>query len=272
MANPKPQMLVFCYHKCGTVLFENVVRRVADRFGLSMQLRYGLVKDISPTGDIVILAHSLLGFELGRDLRGVRIVRDPRDIWVSDYLYHRRCPEGWCVNADFSDTPPIRYPRVDFSCEHRRERWKRDYLAGLGGKSYRQNLLERDRDEGLRFELDRYTAWTLESMRDWPLRQPEVMEVKLEEIAAAFDRTMRRIFAHLGFAEPELDEVVRLAATDDVARMDDATVAANPHIYSRQLSKWREFLTSEQVRLIEGRYGDVIQRLGYPLSPKAAPQ
>ena len=68
MANPKPQMLVFCYHKCGTVLFENVVRRVAERFGLTMQLHYGLVTEISPTVDIVILAHSLLGFELGRAL------------------------------------------------------------------------------------------------------------------------------------------------------------------------------------------------------------
>jgi hypothetical protein len=266
----RPQMLIFCYHKCGTVLFENVIKRLADRFGLSTRLHYGMVTAIDPAIDIVILAHSLLGFELARPFRGVRIVRDPRDIWVSGYLYHRRCREAWCTNTGFDPMPPIRYPRVDLSWEHRRERWKRDYLAGLGGKSYQQNLLERDRDSGLRFELDRYTGCTLEAMRGWRLAGPKVLEVKLEAIAGAYDAAMRRIFGHLGLPPADLDAAVVIAAAEDVARMDDARVAANPHIHSRTLSKWRDFLSPGQVRLIEGRYGDVIRRLGYSLAEERA--
>jgi hypothetical protein len=259
-------MMIFCYHKCGTALFQNIARSLAERFGLSMRVYNGMVTTIDPDVNIVMLTHSLLGFQLARAFRGVRIVRDPRDIWVSGYLYHCRCREGWCVNTNFSTAPPIRYPRVDFSREHRPERWKRDYLAGLRGKSYQQNLLERDRDAGLRFELDRYTGWTLEAMRQWRLNGPEVMEVKLESVAAAFDAQMRCIFRYLGFPEAHLDEAVRVAAAEDIARMDDTRLAANPHIYSRTLSKWRDFLSTEQVRLIESRYNDVICRLGYSLS------
>jgi TRAP-type uncharacterized transport system substrate-binding protein len=94
--------------------------------------------------------------------------------------------------------------------------------------------------------------------------------MKLETIAGAFDATMRQIFAHLGFADTDLDEAAAVASAEDVARMDDARLAANQHIHSRTLSKWRDFLSVEQVELIERRYGDVIQRLGYSLSREGA--
>ena len=40
------------------------------------------------------LPHSLLGPSSSHDLSAVRVVRDPRDVWISSYLYHRRTNEG----------------------------------------------------------------------------------------------------------------------------------------------------------------------------------
>jgi hypothetical protein len=259
------QSLVFTYHKSGTVLFENVMQRVAARLGLRSATRYGLVTELDQRTDIFIIAHSLLGFELSRPFRGVRVIRDPRDIWVSSYLYHRRCPEGWCVNTDLRPQPPIGYPQVDFSMRHRPERWKREYLKRLGGKSYQQNLLERDRDAGLAFELAGYSGATLEAMCAWrPM--PQVIDVKLEAIAADFDGVMHQVFRHLGFDAAQCDIAVECAAAEDVARMDDATLAKRSHIHSRELSKWRSVLTTAQVAAFEGRYGGLIRALGYELA------
>jgi hypothetical protein len=119
----RPQALVFSYHKSGTTLFDRIMHKVAARLGLTIRVHYGMAYNIDRGADIVLLPHSLLGFELARDYRGVRIIRDPRDIWVSGYLYHRHTAEGWCVSANFDPMPPIAYPRVDFSMLHRPERW-----------------------------------------------------------------------------------------------------------------------------------------------------
>ena len=211
---------MFCYHKSGTVLFEHVMQAVAARLGLRLETMPGFVTGIDPAVDIVILEHALLGFTPARPFRGVRVLRDPRDIWLSGYLYHRRCDEAWCTSTDFDPTAPIAFPRVPIGFQHRRERWKRDYLAGLGGKSYQHNLLDRDRDAGLDFELDRYTAVTLEAMAGFA-RPPGVIDVQLETITRDYDATMAMIFRYLGFTEPEIAVALEIAAAEDVGRMDE---------------------------------------------------
>jgi hypothetical protein len=261
----RPQILVFTYHKTGTVLFERIMTAVAAKFGLRLWKRYGLVARIDPQADIALLPHSLVaaGFA-ARPFRAVRIVRDPRDIWVSSWLYHQRCREGWCTNADFDPTPPIRYPRVDFSVQHRPEGWKRDYLAGLGGKSYQQNLIDRDLAAGLRFELQHYTGWTLEAMRGWRAGGPEIIDVPLEALAERFDATLLQVFRHLGFAETEAEAAVEMARPFDLARMSDEEIASQPSIHSRRLSKWRELLPPALIAEFEARHRDLIAALGYP--------
>jgi hypothetical protein len=129
--------------------------------------------------------------------------------------------------------------------------------------SYQQNLLRRTEEDALNFELAGYTGCTLEAMGAWRLAGPHIMDVKLDDVAADFDNTMRAIFSHLGFQKNERELAVRLAASHDIARMDDATVARNPHIHSRQLSKWRDILSPLQVASFKQRYGSLMTRLGY---------
>ncbi len=263
MAGARPQILVCTYHKSGTTLFDHVMNKIGAAFGLTVVTRYGLAQAIPPAPDIVLLAHSLIGALPARPYRGIRVVRDPRDLWVSAYLYHLRTDEGWCTNTDFDPTPPMTYPRIDYATQHMPEDWKRAYLARLGGRSYQENLRARDRDSGLAFELAGYTANTLAAMRAWRWSGPDLRDVRLESIAADHDGTMRAILAHLGFAGAALDDAVALAGTEAIARMDDATLANRPQIHSRTLSKWRGFLTPPQVAAFEAAHGDLIDRLGY---------
>ncbi|MDE2006640.1 MAG: hypothetical protein KGI51_08755 [Rhodospirillales bacterium] len=259
-----PQLLLCTYHKSGTTLFDRLARRLAAAFGLTLSIRYGYVAEIPPEPDIVLLAHSLIGRLPARPFRGIRVIRDPRDLWVSAWLYHRRTEESWCTNTNLDPTPPITYPRIDFATQHMPEDWKRAYLARLNGRSYQQNLRERDKDSGLDFELANYTANTLAAMRAWRFSGPDLRDVRLESFAANYDGTMRAVLAHLGFVGPALDHAVALAAAEDIARMDDAAIAARPQIGSRTLSKWRDMLSPEQIAAFEARHGDLIDRLGYP--------
>jgi hypothetical protein len=263
-ARRRPQMFVFCHHKVGTVLFANVLFKLARHFGMVGITQLGRITEIDRSIDIVIFAHSILDLDLDAyDYRGVHIVRDPRDVWVSSYLYHRRCPEPWCTNTDTDPSPPIVFPRVPASQEHRPEAWKRAYLAALGARSYQQNLNALPRADGLRFELERYTSWTLEAMANWVPRPGRILEMPLEDFAGNYDVTMTRALVHLGFPQAVLPTALAIAATEDVGRMSNQDLAANPHIYSRKLSKWPDFLDAVQVREFEARYGDLIARLGY---------
>jgi hypothetical protein len=227
-----------------------------------MQVRYGLVPAIDPTADVVVLAHSLLGRLPERPFRGVRIVRDPRDIWVSGYLYHRHCAEPWCVAISPDVAPPIGFPAVPMAFVHRRERWKRGWVERLEGRSYQANLLGREREAGLDFELAGYAGATFEDMAAWP--HAGIPDVKLEQIVADFDGVMEAVLRQLGFAEERLPELMELAREEDLARMDEARLAASAHIHGRRISKWREVLTTEQAGTFGRRYGALLAGLGYP--------
>ncbi len=245
--------------------------RLSERLGLTLSNRFGLVDRIPHEPDIVLLPHSLLSQSAladlhGRPYRAVRMIRDPRSIWVSGYLYHQHCAEKWCTNTDLDPTPPIRWPQVDYSFAHRPEDWKRQYLERLNGKSYQQRLRDYNVADGLDFELDGYTGCTLDAMREWGSHGIAAMNVQLETVTANFDVAMLRIFEHFGFSSEQSLAALDVARSEDISRMDDAVASPCMQVHSRALSKWSDFLSTAQVAEFEARHGDLIQELGYDLA------
>src|SRR5438128_1241415 len=86
---------VFTYHKTGVVLFTKVFGDIARAFGWQ-RIEFTRWTNEPPPTEIAHFMHSLVGPRvLERDFRGVHVVRDPRNIAVSGYAYHRRCRERW---------------------------------------------------------------------------------------------------------------------------------------------------------------------------------
>ncbi len=266
MSRVSPQLIVFSYHKSGTSLLFHVMTKVCKELGLTLENHYGLVDRLQPEPDVILLPHSMLRAQFDWPFRAIRMIRDPRDIWVSGYLYHQRSTEEWCTNTDLDPTPPIGWPRVDYSFAHEPEDWKRRYLERLNGKSYQQNLLGRSAENGLDFELGGYTGCTLAAMREWKLNGVDALDVKLEDVMANFDGAMARIFDHFGFTAEQSRAAQDVARTEDIRRMDETAIAARPQIYSREISKWRRILPVERVAQFEARHGDLIRELGYELA------
>jgi hypothetical protein len=261
-----PQLICFSYHKSGTTLLLHTMTKVSARLGLSLENHYGQVEQVGPDADIVLLPHSVLRGSIARPYRAIRLIRDPRDIWVSGYLYHLRCDEEWCINVNLDPTLPIGWPKVDHSVAHWPEAWKRQYLQRLDGRSYQQNLRDRSPAAGLDFELAGYTGWTLTTMREWTLNGLDALDVKLEDVMADFDGTMLRIFDHFGFTTAQSEAALEVARTEDVRRMDDRAMAQRPQIHSRTISKWREMLSPAQIADFEAAHGDLIRAFGYELA------
>ena len=262
---------MFTYHKTGTVLFE---QRHACRRGTLRpdgRLHFGLVEKVDPAADIVLLAHSLVGRDFAaRPFRAIRVVRDPRDIWVSGYLYHRRCREEWCTNTNFDPSAPITYPRVDYSVEHYPESWKRAYLAQARRQVLSATIFSNATGEaGLAFELAGYTGCTLDAMRGWSQATPDLLQVQLEAVMCDFDGALAAIFKHVGFSDGECAQAVELARPHDVARMSDEAVArepAHPFPHDFEMARFPVGRRDRRVRTALRRVDRRSAAIGSPIS------
>jgi hypothetical protein len=260
-APPSP-IFVFTHHKTGTVLFRNLFHEVARTFGWSWSEHFRWCDD-PPGTDVTFFGTSLAGPRvMAQEFRGVHVVRDPRNVLLSGYGYHRRCRERWCINTDFDPSTPIRFPRVPYSQEHRPEEWKRAYLDGLAGRSYQQHLLDCDVDRGLIFEMEHYAAWTTEQMLAWNYHDPRVLEVKLEDVTSGFDEAMHDIFGHLLLTSSQVARAQRIAQRHDLSRMPREDVAALSHVSAHQ-TDWREQLQPLHEAEYRARFGEAHSKLGY---------
>jgi Sulfotransferase domain len=98
------------------------------------------------------------------------VIRDPRDIIVSGYFSHR--------NAAPADHPGP-------------EGWGLPHIA-----EHRERLLSASKEEGLLLEME-FARVELLELAEWDYERPNVLEVRLEELAARPYDGFVRIFQHL---------------------------------------------------------------------------
>ena len=110
--------------------------------------------------------------------------------------------------------------------------------------------------------MEHYATWTISAMTSWKA-DPDTIDVKIEDFMDDFDGVLTRMLQHFEMEEAEIPGALSAAVAEDVNRMTDAQLSKNPHIHSRQISKWGAMLTLEQLKQFEARFGDAIEQLGY---------
>lgn len=255
---------LFCHHKVGTVLFGKVFKEICNANHWQFYTLFGKYDVIPFNADVALFSHSMIDLDHVRtSYTGVHLIRDPRDIIVSGYLYHLRTDEKWCINEDFSPKSPIRFPQVPYSRQHCSEEWKSLYLKSLGGRSYQANLKSLSTDDGLMFEMDHYGSWTIESMLEWNYKRENILELKFEDLMSDFDREFRRIFQHLGFAGDQLEQLMSIASKHDLGRMSVEEKEKMIHVSPGKIQKWKKYFTPKLKEAFLSRFNDVLIKLGY---------
>lgn len=258
---------VFCYHKVGTVLLGKVLGGISRINGWNFRVLVGWQTELPADADVILFAHSLIDLgTIDKPFLGVHFIRDPRDIVVSGYLFHLRTRERWCVNTDLDPSPPIRFPRVPRSQQHRSESWKAAYLRSLGGRSYQENLRALPQAEGLLFEMNHYAGWTIDSMRAWDYDREDVLEVRFEDLMSEFDAGFRFIFSWLGLSAEQRDAALELAARHDLGRKSREEIQQIEHVSPGETSKWRAYFEPQHKNAFRARFGEVLVDLGYETS------
>lgn len=230
-------LLVHCgHHKIGTLWFHNVLRAVCDEFGL----RYQKDKQpaLRPDTDVFHQSHSNFDFTGLGDYRGSHIIRDLRDVVISGYCYHLWTPEEWA---------------------HRREeRWQ--------GMSYQELLRSVDQEAGLHIEIDRFVEMNLPNFTSWNYDDPNIVEIRYEDLLADEVGGFRRIFKKYGFREDAGEKAVALARRYTFSRVSKRQVGAvkrGDHLRSGRPGEWKTLFDDKHRTHFKERLGETLIDLGY---------
>ena len=232
LAPPAHKIFIVTYHKSGTVWMMSVFNGIADELG--WRFFYG-PRLSEPDLGADVLFHGHGGWDFGKipgDLRGIQLVRDPRDMIVSGCMYHMKAWEPWLHEPD---------PQT--------------------GKTYQQKLLEADPDERLMIEIERTNRNSISALRAWDDEDPRFLRVKYEDLIND-DRLhhFHRIFDFLELPSEALPAAFDCAWKNSLF---SGQVNRPIHVRTGQPGDWRNHFKARHKQAVQEACGDLLVRLGY---------
>ncbi|WP_346861018.1 hypothetical protein [uncultured Draconibacterium sp.] len=210
---------IFSYHKSGTKFISRIFREICSEFNWKFKVVTGKPTKI-PNADIIFFIHGLADPKsIKHDFIGIHIIRDPRDIIISGYLYHKRTSELWCNNKNFQINKKIKFPQVPYSQEHKSEEWKKSYIESLQNRSYQDIMNTLSEEEGILFEMNHYGQWTISEMIKWNYNHPAFLELKFENIMDNYEQEFLKIFEHCKFNEKVKKYSMNIAQKENIHTM-----------------------------------------------------
>lgn len=236
-SRPDDQIFRFVgtHHKVMTTYFSAVLPLLG--FGLRLPHEKVYLSPPSASARLVLAMHSKLDLPQLAPYRGVHIMRDPRDMIVSGYHYHKWTYETWARRPDDN------------------------------GISYQQKLNSMDKDAGLFLEIDHFIFFYRTMLENWDMADPDTLELSYDDLMGA-DRDQRYhdIFAHLGLEGRDLDlavNLMRLFEAGSRSGLKSGKTAEKSHMRSGRSGQWKAELSADHIAYIEEELGPVLRKFGY---------
>lgn len=240
------------YHKCLTMYFRRVMdATVKSRLTRDLSFRHffhRLDEFYRHAGNYSITSISGHCLDLDRfeDVRVSRFVRDPRDMVVSSYFYHKRGAERWC---NYVDPRPEEWSIINGEIP-------RNFPPGHSLAEY---LNKATIEEGLDAEID-LRRRHFESMLEWPDEDPRVRVYRYEDIVGREVQAFRSLFEFY-----EMPYLTRRVGQYHAGRFSASKRAgSDAHIRDAASGQWRQYFTPELTERFSAEFGAVLDKLGYP--------
>jgi hypothetical protein len=245
--------IVHCsYHKCLTVYYAEVLSALYNRlteFGQGYRHFNSLIDEFYQASDKYRIAsvnnHALDLEKFGGDCRITRFIRDPRDLVVSGYFYHKSGAEAWCNIIDPEE-----------------EDWRvvngRIPEGMAKGHSFSSYLQSVSKEDGLMAEID-FRKIHFNSMNQWPVADPRIKLFHYEDILGNEGDIFAEVFSHyeVSWLERRLGPIL---ATQFSAKKQ---ASATKHIRDPKPGQWKEHFTPKVWDYFERQHGEVLERYGY---------
>lgn len=248
----RPNLVHCSYHKCLTVYYRRVMDAVLNRcqpWGDGYRHYNSHLLDFYegfPDDRVSSINNRVLDLERLGDYRISRFVRDPRDLVVSGYFYHKRGAEDWVIieaptAADWYFANGV-VPQA----------------LAAEGTSFARYLQSVPEEEGLLAELE-FRAPHFESMALWPDDDPGIVTYRYEDILGREREVFRELLEFYG-----LSTIERRLGEWFAKRYSLRWRGGDPHIRNPSSGQWRQFFTPRVRRAFDARYAGLVQQLGYP--------
>lgn len=228
------QNLVATHHKVLTVylarIFKGYSRVTGQTFSMGSR-----ANPVDYTRDIVLNQHSK--FEQNkfcRQIRGLHVRRDPRDVLVSSTMYHMKSKEPWL---------------------------HRPGAFGIEESSYQEKLNSlATMDQKLEFEMRHAAGQCISEMQQWDYNQSGIAEFRYEDLMSPdapnlFSSGLTRV----GFSDIEAELLANLF----VLFSSQGKLANRKHIRNPKSQQWKEYFTPAIERQFQNRFPNVLGSLGY---------
>jgi len=242
-----PVIIHCCYHKIGTHWIGRILRDISAEYGLSFKtgFDYRTIKGFEDNqdADIFLDLGSHVKLDQLPNYVGSHMIRDPRDMVVSGYFYHKWTDEHWA-----------NFPKAEYR-----------------GMSYKEYLNSLDQNAGLLEEIKRVSFW-VPHMASWDFNNPRMYEIKYEDIIVDEQPIFHEMFTHYGFSGQAVDRCCHIAEKYSIQRLkkkkkkgDSPKKSGGSHIRSGKTGEWKELFKNEHKKLFKELYPNALVRLGYEI-------
>lgn len=230
-----PLLFVATHHKVMTTYFTSVLRLLG--FGLRLPYQWVHTEQPAPKSRLVLSIHSKLDLPRLAPYRGVHVIRDPRDMIVSGYHYHKWTHETWAHRPDEN------------------------------GQTYQGKLNAASKHDGLFMEIDHFIFFYRDTLMNWDMDDPDIMEVSFESLMGPErHRIYRDIFTHLGLEGGNLELAVDLMRMFEAKSRTGGKIGKTKqksHLRSGRSGQWKDELEPDHIAYIERELGPVLRKFGY---------
>lgn len=254
-------VLHFSYHKCLTSYYHRVTNRLSRKF--SFERRHfqsdvdafnaeAIRKGADDYRLLSVNGKSDIPWSDVPDFRGSHFIRDPRDLIVSGYHYHLWTEEAWCKNDQFDWNWMTCHP------------YFRDFVESTEAKfprkvSYQKYLNSLNKEQGMVLEM-LWRQTQFKNMRNWDFENPNILELKYEDIVGNEVNCFRTLFQHYGFSAELQVAGLEICNELSLKNMDKST---GSHTRSGAAQQWVTEFTSSNKDVFLRLYGDLPVFLGY---------
>ena len=132
------------------------------------------------------------------------VVRNPKEVIISGYLYHKRCDEEWVKkNINYYDDW-LKKKYFNNNIIEKNKKLIEDSYFSNGEKSYQEILNNLKQDEGIKYEMDHAGKNTLLGMYDFSYYDCDnVLIVKFEDLVYNLNTVIKNVFNFLEIEDNE---------------------------------------------------------------------
>ena len=241
--NMSTLLAYFGHHKCGTTWIQHIIDHLCELTQLKVVHHYD---DRGFNGDIVArrseqqfdfwcYSNADVTFVRGVPLRGFHVVRDPRDVIVSGYFSH------------LGSHPDRDWPWLQ---RHR------PFLRSLS------------KHDGLMVEME-FSALFMSHMLTWDYSNPNILELRFEDVISNNIPCFTRIFSFLGLFSQKITmpQIIAAMAKYSFANLSNGRTRgqedSSSHYRKGQPGDWRNHFDSSHVDYFKKLYNPLLLKLGY---------